>query len=221
MDQIRHEGIDWISSDVLSTIVNKATPLTTKPAGITLQSQDTLVVASTPNLRKPHIVNMFPNGKATCSDCPGFTASSICAHILAASLTLKKTKEFLCWLAKSKRNKGRINFSKTMITFGMHEGRGCKGRVGPQKKSKKQGSTITSVVPRIPDSIPQPNVQIQRPTFVSLHETETRFTAGQYPRNLRCINPAQLQVLPVITLRQPTAVNMSLKSKSQAIKHLP
>ena len=192
MDQIRHQGIDWIPSDVLSTIVNKAMSLTTKPAGITLQSQDTLVVASTSNPRKPHIVNMFPNGKATCSDCPGFTASSICAHILAASLTLKKTKEFLGWLAKSKRNKGGINFSKA-ITFGMPEGRGRKGQVGPRKKSKKQGSTITSVVSRIPDSIPQPNVQIQRPAFVSPHETETRFTAGPYPRNLEYINPAQLQ----------------------------
>ena len=161
MDQIRHEGIDWIPSDVLSTIVNKAMSLTTKTAGITLQSQDTLVVASTSNPRKPHIVNMFPNGKATCSDCPGCTSSSICAHILAASLTLKKTKEFLGWL--SQRNKGGINFSKA-ITFGMPEGRGLKGQVGPRKKSKKQlGSTITSVVPRVPDSIPQPNVQIQRP----------------------------------------------------------
>ena len=34
----------------------------------------------------------------------------------------------------------------------MPEGRGRKGQVGPRKKSKKQGSTITSVVPRIPES---------------------------------------------------------------------
>jgi hypothetical protein len=122
MDEFIQAGIDWIPCDILASIVKKARSLTVKPGSVTLQSQETLVVASLSNPRKPHIVNMFSNGKAVCSDCPGFTASSICAHTVAAGLTTKRAKEFIRWLSKSKRNSGGINYSKA-ITFGMPDGR--------------------------------------------------------------------------------------------------
>ena len=62
MDEILDAGIDWIPRDILSSTVNKAISLTAKPGGVTLQSKDTVIVASSSKPRKPHIVNIFPNG---------------------------------------------------------------------------------------------------------------------------------------------------------------
>ena len=166
MDEFIQAGIDWIPRDILSSIVKKARSLSAKPGCVTLQSQETLVVASSSNPRKPHIVNMFPNGKAVCSDCPGFTASPICTHAVAAALTMKTAKEFIRWLSRSKRNSGGINYSKA-ITFGMPDGRGHKGGKRPRKKNKKQASMVTSVVPRVADSMPIP--------------PESDYVTGQYP----------------------------------------
>lgn len=75
-------GVDWIPRALLSTMVSQAVGLTATPSGITSQSSDTFVVASSSDPRKPHIVNIFPNGKTDCSDCPGFKASSLCKHTI-------------------------------------------------------------------------------------------------------------------------------------------
>ena len=113
-------------------------------------------------------------------------------------MTLNTTKEFLRWLARSKRNKGGINYSKA-ITFGMPEGRGRKGEKSPRKKGKKKAETATSVVSPIADSIPTPpaessqsNIQhplpihqpifprqsVQQSSSYNPHHTDPLFTFG-------------------------------------------
>ena len=60
-------GVDWIPRALLSNMVNQTATLTTPSLAITNQSSDTFVVASSFDIRKPHIVNIFPNGKTDCS----------------------------------------------------------------------------------------------------------------------------------------------------------
>ena len=60
-------GVDWIPRALLSNMVNQTVTLTTPSLAITNQSSDTFVVASSSDTRKPHIVNIFPNGETDCS----------------------------------------------------------------------------------------------------------------------------------------------------------
>ena len=95
-------------------MVNQAVTLMTTPSAITNQSSDTFVVASSSDPRKPHIVNIFPNGKTDCSDCPGFKASSLCKHTIAAYAKLGRMDKLIGWLSRTKRGKRGINFSKAI-----------------------------------------------------------------------------------------------------------
>ena len=109
-----------------------------------------MVVESATNPGKPHVVNLFPNGKTDC-DCAGFSSSSVCAHSVSASIKQKRIAEFIKWLSSTKRNAGGINFSKA-ITFGMPKGRGRKGEKAPRKVGKsKTRQEATTVVPRVSD----------------------------------------------------------------------
>lgn len=141
-------GIDWIPRNILSSIIQKALSLAGKSGALSNQSEDTVVVASATNPRKPHIVNFFGNGKTDCTECPGYSSLSICAHSMAACLKTNRTKQFIRWLACSKRNKGGINYSKA-VTYGMPKGRGKKGEKAPRKKGKKAMQPATVVIPRV------------------------------------------------------------------------
>lgn len=87
-------GIDWIPWEILSSIVQKALTLIDKEGAVSSHGADTMVVESATNSRKPHIVNLFPNGKTEC-DCPGFSSSSVCALSASASMKQKRIAEFI------------------------------------------------------------------------------------------------------------------------------
>ena len=116
MQKILSIGIDWIPHDVLSAMVNKADSLNKEHHSVMPQNNETVVVPSNP--RDPHVVNLFATGKAECAKCPGFAAFSICAHTLAACLTIDRLEDFLRWLVSTKRNSGGINLSAA-VAYGM------------------------------------------------------------------------------------------------------
>ena len=93
MQQMLRGGIDWVPREILSFTVNKAIALTTTPGAVTCQSNDKVIVSSLSNPRKPHIVNVFSNGKTDCGNCPGFTSSSVCKHAIAANIKLGTLKQ--------------------------------------------------------------------------------------------------------------------------------
>ncbi len=108
-------GIDWIPHDVLSSMIHKADLLIKEGHLVVSQNSETIVVPSKSSPRNPHVVNLFANGKAECTKCPGFASFSICAHALAACLTTDRLKDFLRWLVSTN------NFTPTQQTpFQMH-----------------------------------------------------------------------------------------------------
>ena len=95
---------------------------------------------------KPHIIVLYSNGKVECQECPGYAASSICAHAVAASMKRGNLDVYLKWLVASNRKSGGPNYSKA-ITFGMPAGRGRKGGRPPRSRRGKQ--TTNTIVRRI------------------------------------------------------------------------
>ena len=150
MEQLLDSGVDWIPREILCSIVDKAMALVNKEGAVSLHGSDTIVVESASNPRKPHVVNLYPNGKTEC-DCAGFLSSSVCAHSVAACVKQKRIPGFCKWLSSTKRNIGGINFSKA-ITFGMPKGRGRKGEKAPRKVGRsKVSETPTTVLARVSD----------------------------------------------------------------------
>ena len=131
--QILSAGVDWITPDVIRLIAQKGEHLqregkvTQVP---TASAYTTLIIPSKSKPTKPHIIVVYPNGKVECQDCQGYSASSLCAHAVAASLKLGTLEAYLKWLVASKRKTGGINYSRA-ITHGMPAGRG-------RKTAKKQ-----------------------------------------------------------------------------------
>lgn len=148
MQEIINCGIDWIPHDVLSSMVDKADSLIKEGHSVASQNSETIVVPSKSNPRNPHVVNLFANGKAECTKCPGFASFSICAHALAACLTTDRLKDFLRWLVSTKRNSGGVNLSAA-VTYGMPKGRGRKGERAPRKRSVPNRKPVTKVVSRV------------------------------------------------------------------------
>ena len=131
--EILNAGVDWIPQALLETIVSRAIPLASKDGHVIAQGNDTYIVTSQSNPRKPHIVNRYPNGKTECDNCPGFLAKKICKHTVAVNIKLKTMDGYLGWLFSSQRRSGGINISKA-ITYGMPRGRGKKEAEHPGKK---------------------------------------------------------------------------------------
>ncbi len=118
-------GVDWIPHDLLLAITKKA--LRIKDSVTILPNSEllTAVVPSTSNPKKPHVVVFSANGKWECQDCPSYSASSLCAHAIAASLKSGNTKEYVTWFVTKKRKTAGINYSKA-ITYGLPNDRGRK-----------------------------------------------------------------------------------------------
>lgn len=62
--------VDWIPRDAPSLVADKAA-VSLPSAG----TYDTFVVPSKSDLKKPHIVNIYPNGRCECDNCHAYTAS--------------------------------------------------------------------------------------------------------------------------------------------------
>ena len=146
--QILSAGVDWITPDVIRLIAQKGEHLQRKgkvtqvPAA---SAYTTLIIPSKSKPTKPHIIVVYPNGKVECKDCQGYSASSLCAHVVAESLKLGTLEAYLKWLVASKRKTGGINYSRA-ITHGMPAGRGRKGERQPRSRRGRQTTNI--VVPR-------------------------------------------------------------------------
>ena len=151
--QIVSAGVDWITKDALKVVTSKAVELNKQGKVMAIPAAaayKTLIIHSKSKPTKPHIIVLYANGKVECQDCPGYAASSICAHAVAAFLK-KSMKSSLdvylqLWLVANKRKSGGLNYSKA-ITFGMPAGRGRKGERAPRSRRGKQTNTV--VVPRI------------------------------------------------------------------------
>ena len=148
--QILFAGVDWITADVLKLIANKGEKLA-KEGKVTelpaTSAYDTLIIPSESKPTKPHIIVMYANGKVECQDCQGYSASSLCAHAVAASLKRATLEAYTKWLVANKGKTGGLNYSKA-ITFGMPAGRGRKGERQPRSRRGKQATSV--VVPRNP-----------------------------------------------------------------------
>ncbi len=122
-------GVDWIPPDSLAMTADKAAKLDNDGTTVSLPSVstiDTFIVPSKSDPKKPHVVNLFPNGKCECDNCPAYKASFICAHVIVACLKKSRLVDFLRWLVTSKRKTGGVNYSEA-VSFGMPKGRGRKG----------------------------------------------------------------------------------------------
>ena len=208
-------GVDWIPRALLSTMVNQAITLTTTPSAITNQSSDTFVVASSSDPRKPHIVNIFPNGKTDCSDCPGFKASSLCKHTIAVFSKLKRIDELIGWLARTKRGKRGINFSK-VITHGMPEGRGKKGNLAPRKRGRESKTTTAMVIPRVSDSIPGPPVLIQTSIPPSTPSSNRLFSTSERLQ----LSPTRTQEHHQLIFNTPSRASSHQFQPSQSVSEI-
>lgn len=149
LNEMIQAGIDWIPRSILSSILRKAETLNHNAGAIIQQTENTFVVASKTNPRKPHVVNFYGNGKVDCTDCPSWASLSICAHAVASCVKSNRTKQFIRWFVCSQRNKGGVNLSKA-VTYGMPKGRGKKGQREPRKKSKGSQQPPTSEISRVP-----------------------------------------------------------------------
>lgn len=134
--EIISAGVDWISEDVLAKIVFSAeeTMKLGNIAEFSGKGHETIVVPLKSKPTNPCVVNLFPNGKAECKDCPGYSSMSICSHVLIACKEKCHLAKYLKWLVATKRKTGGVNYSKA-ITYGMPAGRGNKGSQPPRKRS--------------------------------------------------------------------------------------
>ena len=150
LKKLLDSGVDWIPRDLLAHMTKKASGLNAWAFPLPGTDRDTVVIPSKSKQNKPHIIVFQANGKCECPDCPGYSASSICAHVIAASVKINRLDAFLKWLVTTKRKTGGINYSKA-IKFGMPSGRGRKPNQHPRKRSEaKHPSTDDLVIiPRI------------------------------------------------------------------------
>lgn len=155
---ILDSGVDWIPRDTLMFLAEKAAKLESERTVVELPSTgttETVVVPSKSNPKKPHVVNIYPNGKCECDNCHAYASSFICAHVIAASLKKSKFAHFLRWLVTSKRKTGGVNYSEA-ISFGMPKGRGRKGEEPPRKRKRKPtNAKVVQRVQMVPANGPQ------------------------------------------------------------------
>ncbi|CAB4007303.1 Hypothetical predicted protein, partial [Paramuricea clavata] len=182
-DPILHKfleaGVDWLPRDVLTLKTKKAAEIHAAGTVVALPSTDatsTVVVPSKTNPKQPHIVNMFPNGKCECDkNCPGYTAESVCAHVIAACLKMSRLSDFLRWFVSTKKKTGGVNYSKA-VSFGMPKGRGRKGEAPPRKR-KKESVTTVSVERNANSTVTTPGFpHVQQSYRPGTIETPFRFT---------------------------------------------
>ena len=154
LKEILDAGVDWIPRDTLALIAAKATKLETEGNTVSLPcvgSIDTVVVPSKSDPKKPHIVNIHPNGKGEWDNCHAYKFSFLCAHVIVACLKKSRLADFLRWLVTSKRKSGGVNYSEA-ISFGMPKGRGRKGEAPPRKRNKRKSGQPSVTVQRIQTS---------------------------------------------------------------------
>lgn len=106
---------------------------------------------------KPHYVTLLKNGKITCEDCPGWKASKICAHAVAAAEKAGTTVKYIKWL----REKGPTSMNVTsLITFDSNSSTGKKGGKGSTARRKggrsSQQAPATNVIDRFVQPPPNP-----------------------------------------------------------------
>lgn len=99
--------------------------------------------------KRPHYVTLCKNGKVTCEDCPGWKASKICSHAIAAAEKAGATAPYVKWL----REKGPVGMNvSAMVTFDSNSGTGKKG--GKASTARRKGGRtgnqpeVTTVIDR-------------------------------------------------------------------------
>ena len=150
LKKLLDSGVDWIPRDLLAHMTKKASGLNARAYPLPGTDMDTVVIPSKSKPSKPHIVVFQANGKCECPDCLAYSASSICAHAIAASVKINRLDAFLKCLVTTKRKTGGISYSKA-ITFGMPSGRGRRPNQPPRKRSKAKHPSADDlvIIPRI------------------------------------------------------------------------
>jgi hypothetical protein len=158
-------GVDWIPRDIMIMTAVKASKIVDEEGAILMKGSGTfktVIIPSKSDPKKPHTVVIYANGKSECQNCHAYKSSSICAHIIAASIKTSWLDTFLKWLVSTRRKTGGINYSEA-IEFGMPKGRGRKGEKPPRKRSKKSVGQEFIVVPRISAATPCHETPGQQP----------------------------------------------------------
>ena len=119
-------GLTSVPAVTLQSISNKAEQLLNKEGSIVLapghDGTSAFVVESQISV-KPHYVTVSKNGKVTCEDCPGWKASKICAHAVAAAEKSGTISKYLKWV----REKGPARMNITaLVTCDSRSGTGQK-----------------------------------------------------------------------------------------------
>ena len=140
-------GVDWIPSDVLQGMSNKAENMLLEGSNLVVApgSQRTLVVPSQSCPQIPRLVQQQASGRIICS-CAQYTSMSICSHALVYAQYFDIFPSYLKWLKCQRRRKGgdSINISN-LANHGMPAGRGRKGGRLPTKKGKCTSATSTQL----------------------------------------------------------------------------
>ena len=127
-------GLPVASIQALTSKANKLLQtegaITTAPG----QSADARMVLSY-TAKRPHLVTPKVNGGFACdSECPQYSLSRLCSHVLAAAESCNKLANFVQSLKKKKREP---NLTK-LATANMPKGRRQKGGKAPLKRKAKQ-----------------------------------------------------------------------------------
>ena len=142
-NKLFHEGVDWIPSDVLQGMSQKAEDLLQDRSNLVVApgSQNTLVVPSHSCPQTPRLVHQQTSGRISCS-CAQYASLSICSHSLVYAQYFDVFPSYVKWLKCQRRRKGgdSINISN-LANHGMPAGRGRKGGRLPAKKVKRTLAT--------------------------------------------------------------------------------
>ena len=137
-NKLFQEGVDWIPSDVLQGMSDKAENLLQDRSNLVVApgSQNTLVVPSQSCPQTPRLVHQQASGRITCS-CAQYMSMSICSHSIVYAQFFDVFPSYVKWLKCQRRRKGgdSINISN-LANHGMPAGRGRKGGRQPAKKVK-------------------------------------------------------------------------------------
>ena len=118
---------------------------------------------------KPHYVTVSKNGKVTCEDCPGWKASKICAHAVAAAEKSGTISKYLKWV----REKGPARMNITaLVTCDSSSGTGqkrCKKSTSQRKGSRAEKQ-------------PPITTTVDRPALISSVSTQIRSTTTTHPQ---------------------------------------
>lgn len=149
-----HSGIPQAT---INSILQKAEELISNSNAITTAPVEGVarMVKSTSHPSRPHLVQVYQNGKAVCDEnCPMWTSLKICSHCVAVLHCLDRTKDFIAWftLHSTKVNLTKLSTSNVAQNVGKKpsQNRYSQRKVKPPILSRTLHSAFTSPTINMP-----------------------------------------------------------------------